>query len=306
MNIKLKITLLFLSFASFDCAHPIKENSKRTIKPQLVIKKRRANALTGGMFLQTLQNKSNTTRELLIYQQAILGNFPNFLKKPKKILLKTKLKSGKWLYGSITVMRDYFSIGTDKNFVRVPMTPITAQKIADKLGFILPTTKIVDEIYRQSEIKLSPSPLPPGPTMTSTFYFAKHNSIVEKQLKSEKYRLLTSGHKKDIVITNRLIRLPNRVAIYGWHRKSGKPIQPLSLVHGNTYADYSHGVRFIWNIMEVGGKKYYIKDVLKHPTWSALISHEGPIRKYRAINENNISMRLGTDSLTYQYIPLSH
>ena len=35
---------------------------------------------------------------------------------------------------------------------------------------------------------------------------------------------VVSGHKKDVVITNRLLRNPARAAIYGWHRLDGDPI----------------------------------------------------------------------------------
>jgi hypothetical protein len=133
--------------------------------------------------------------------------------------------------------------------------------------------------------------------MTGVDYFRRHNLAVNNQLRGRSHSLLVAGHKKDIVITNKLIRRPKQVAIYGWHRRSGKPIQPLSLVHNNKYADYSHGVRLISQVMIVGKKKYYVKDVLKNPRWSKLISYEGVIRDSRpsfVFNQfNKLTQRLG-------------
>ena len=75
--------------------------------------------------------------------------------------------------------------------------------------------------------------------------------------------------------------MPTRVAIYGWHRLNGQPIQPLSLVHGNKYADYSHGVRFVTNTMDVDGKKVLVQEALRNNDSSILLSDEGAIKTPR-------------------------
>lgn len=41
---------------------------------------------------------------------------------------------------------------------------------------------------------------------------------------------LLAGHKKDLVLTRRLVGRPDRVAIYDWHRLDGRPIHPLSML----------------------------------------------------------------------------
>ena len=89
---------------------------------------------------------------------------------------------------------------------------------------------------------------------------------------------LVAGHKKDIVTTNRLKEKPNRVAIYGWHKLDGKPIQPLTIVHGDTYVDYSHGVRLVAREVLLDGRAAQIEDVLRDPALAPLLSAEGPIR----------------------------
>jgi len=63
----------------------------------------------------------------------------------------------------------------------------------------------------------------------------------ERAAHAEPLGELTSGDKKDLVLTSLLWRVPGRVAIYGWHRAVNQPIQPLSKVHGARYADYSPG-----------------------------------------------------------------
>jgi hypothetical protein len=72
---------------------------------------------------------------------------------------------------------------------------------------------------------------------------------------------------------------PHRVAIYGWRKLDGNPIQPLTIVHGDTYVDYSHGVRLIARQMLVDGKPMTINDVLKDPNLCGLLSDEGVIHK---------------------------
>jgi hypothetical protein len=78
-------------------------------------------------------------------------------------------------------MPDYLAIGSDDDFVRIPVNPLTAQRIADQYGCSLPTTRIVDEVWKQAEVKLTPSPMKPGAQMMSNDYFLRHQQTVERQ-----------------------------------------------------------------------------------------------------------------------------
>jgi hypothetical protein len=235
--------------------------------------------MSGSQFLKKIRFMNKDQVEAAILTEAKRGNMPNFMRKLSKVKLSGKTPEGRTITGSIFVTKDYFAIGNDSDFVRVPMNPMTAQKIATFLGFALPTTKVVDDIFKQAEIRLSPNPMTPGPAMTSVNYFARHNEVIERQLRQQPYRKLTAGHKKDIVLSNQLIRKPRRVAIYGWHRSVGNPIQPLSTVHDNHYADYSHGLRLVRNMMEVNGKQMSIAAVLRSREFSSLLSSEGSIQR---------------------------
>ena len=70
---------------------------------------------------------------------------------------------------------------------------------------------------------------------------------------------------------------PNRVVIYGWHQPDGTPIQPLSKVHVNFYADYSHGVRLVLDEMTLDGQPTTVRSVLADPALHVLLSDEGRI-----------------------------
>jgi hypothetical protein len=161
----------------------------------------------------------------------------------------------------------------------------TASTVASRLGFILPTRKMVDAIYRQSAFHFSPQPMTPGPQMRSTEYYWIHNEKIEEQSRALGITpgALVSGHKKDVVVTNLLSNNPGRIAIYGWQRLNGAPIQPLSTVHGACYADYSHGIRLVSDTVLVDGRTRSVYDVLKDPVLSGVLSDEGPIANLRAL-----------------------
>jgi hypothetical protein len=236
--------------------------------------------LTGSQFVQYVSKMSPQEREQAIRNEILKGNLPEFLRKLVPVEFHSELSSGKSLTATIFVAPDYLAIGSDDDFLRIPMNLHTAIAIADRFGFILPTKKMVDAIYLQSRFHLIPQPLPAGPQMRSTAYYWTHNQMIEEQVHALGVRLgeLVSGDKKDVVMTNRLVANVGRIAIYGWHRGPGQPIQPLSTVHGANYADYSHGIRLISEMALVDGKLRSIYDILRDSAAAKLLSDEGPIR----------------------------
>ncbi len=221
---------------------------------------RSVNAMTGRQFIEYSAGLSGQQREHAIYQQIVAGNTPEFLRDLKEI--KVSSKDGRTTV-KFWVTPDYLSIGNDQDFVRIPMNLFTADKINKHFDTVLPTKKMVDLIYKNSEIKLKPQPLPPTREMTSNGYYLRHNHMINSQLPEESLGKLIAGHKKDVVMSRVLEKQPNRIAIYGWHRLNARPIQPLSTVHGAEYADYSHGIRLVSKIIEVNGKKISYQDALK-------------------------------------------
>jgi hypothetical protein len=236
-------------------------------------------ALTGSQFVQYVSKMNPQEREQAIRAEILKGNVPEFLRKLVPVELHCELPSGRSLTATIFVAPDYLAIGSDKDFLRIPMNLHTAVAIADRFGFILPTKKMVDAIYLQSRYHLAPKPLPAGPQMRSTAYYWTHNQMIEEQAHALGVRLgeLLSGDKKDVVMTNRLAINIGRIAIYGWHRGPGQPIQPLSTVHGANYADYSHGIRLISEMALIDGKLRSVHDILHDSSTAKVLSDEGPI-----------------------------
>ena len=251
----------------------------------LHLKPRKADAMSGSYFAKSIADTSLSLekRESIIFSEIKKGNVPNFLRKLK--LIKDSVTIDQQLYViEFYVLPDYMAIGSNEDFCYVPMTPILAQKIADLTKASLPTRQTVNRIYQNATIKLEPQPIPPNKLMTTAPVFIKHNELVNAQLipylNEHINSSLTAGHKKDIVISNKIYgEKSNRVVIYGWHKLDGKPIQPLYNKHVNTWADYSHGVRLIQNKIWVNGKRTTVAEVLAEPNLNVLLSDEGVILK---------------------------
>lgn len=182
------------------------------------------------------------------------------------------------LVGEIYVASDYFSLGAEDDFLRMPLLPETAQRIADANGWTLPTPKIVDAIWRGAGIRMPPMTTTPDAGMVTLRRFAEHNQRIQRALEANYPGMwpgrLIAGHKKDVVLTNELTR--GRVAIYGWHRPDGSVIQGLNAhAHSDRYVDYSHGVRFVDGMMRVNGASMSLTSVFASPELAPLVSREG-------------------------------
>jgi len=241
------------------------------------IPRRPRNAPPGSAIVSQMDSVHGAQRDALIVRQLLAGNLPDFLRDLTEVTVTGRLPSGRRGEVTICVTPDYLALGSDADFIRVPMGLPAAAHVADRFGFLLPTTRMVDAIYAQAGLRLSPQPMTPGAQMSSTRYFRQHNETVEGQTRGREERMLTAGQKKDLVLTNRLRSHPGRVAIYGWHKPNGQPIQPLSTVHGEFYSDYSHGVRLVSQTAFVGGRPVALADLLADPDYAQILTGEGPI-----------------------------
>lgn len=169
----------------------------------------------------------------------------------------------------IDVASDYFSVGEDDDFIRLPLTPGTAQKIANLTGCLLPTPRLDYRIWQASQKKLSRISIAAlgesnkGPNFAQ---YVKHNKAIQEQLSGVPRGTLISGHKKDIVVGD--LAKQGTVLIHGWYKPSPdvfddgsnwqvpdrQPQQAFSNAHGDSYVDYSHGVRLISPLMTIDGK----------------------------------------------------
>lgn len=238
----------------------------------------RTSHLSGAVFYQEAASLHWQQRDSLALAAFHSGNVPDFWKKFVPISCSVfDSTTDKTIKATYYVSPDYFLIGTDEDWARIPLTPMAAQAIADTLGCFLPTRKMVDDIYQAAQIKLSPMPLFAYRDSSVTMYH--HHLIVEGQRKSKKG--LIAGIKKDVVITATLHGKTDRVAIYGWHRLDGKPIQPLYTGHVNWYVDYSHGIRLVYRKVKVEGRWMDYTEILQDPILKALLCNEEDCSYFR-------------------------
>jgi hypothetical protein len=230
----------------------------------------------GKDFARSITGLSLREREERILAEVKAGNVPSFLRG----LVPVTATNGT-LKATYYVTPDYLAIGADDDYFLTPLSPWTAQAIADMLNCCLPTAKMVDDIYASATVKLNPLPIPPSRAMTTVPVFLQHNEMIVAQRGGKPPAGLIAGHKKDVVITNKLLNTVGKVAIYGWHKSAGAPIQPLYTGHTETWVDYSHAVRLVHRRMIVDGLAKAIEDVMADPQLAPLLSNEGVIRKPR-------------------------
>lgn len=229
--------------------------------------------ITGTEFYNLVKDSNWQSREKIVLKLINEGNIPNFIREYVPIKFKFYDSTvNKYLNVTYFVTADYLSIGTNKDFMRIPMTPILAQQIADRYHCFLPTRKIVNDIYENATIKIAPFPLTENRDSFRTFY--QHHQLIEQERNGRNG--LIAGIKKDVVITDKINNGPktNKVAIYGWHKTDGNPIQPLYTGHVNWYVDYSHGIRLVNRTIVIDGKMYDFTQVLKSDRFRKILSDE--------------------------------
>ena len=243
--------------------------------PRLPLPPRPAGAPTGSALAVELDNLSLDAREERLRSEILSGNVPQGLRTFVPVTVRS---AGMDL--TLYVLPDYLAAGSDDDYLLLPLSPRMAQDIAEKLESQLPTPRIVDLVYSNAAIRLTPKPMPPDTNMTRVSRFMEHTLQVRKQLGelgiNRMPGRLTAGHKKDVVVSSRLRDVSGRVAIYGWHKPDFTPIQPLYIGHAETWVDYSQCVRLVHNKVRLNGEERGLADVLRTST-AAMLSDEGPL-----------------------------
>lgn len=159
-------------------------------------------------------------------------------------MVQVKLGNDTWL-----VARDYIG----------PIGIGEAADFAKSVGMQLPPPALVDAIWRQADLKLTPMP---RNNVVSQAVFDDQVQKIQVQIDGRPFTLM-GGAFKDVVIQS-----DNFPGLYGWHVSDedapafskkfgiplnkpvtpgpGKPIQPLSgHAHGLFFKDYSQGLRLV-------------------------------------------------------------
>jgi hypothetical protein len=286
--VRVCFVLTCAAFGAFSTPNGVR--ATHPSQPLLRLPERPAGAIRGSEFARLTSGLSTADRDHAVVAELERGNIPSFLSHLTPVKLTTNAKDGQALSATIWVTPDYLAIGSDDDFLYVPLTYYSATIVADRFGSVLPTARMVDAIYEQSAHHLTPAPLPAGPLMRSNLYLSKHQQRIDEQRSGLPLGELISGHKKDLVLSNRLRQFPGRVAIYGWHRAPGAPIQPLSTVHGAGYVDYSHGVRLVSTTVVVESRTLSIYDALQDSQVAPVLSREGVTRDPWALMHPRVSV----------------
>ena len=243
---------------------------------------RATGAPTGSQFIAEVAGLSLTERENRIQQEVLGGNVPGFLREFVPVGVSANI-GGSPTPATFYVTADYVCIGHDDDFVRVPMTPLVAQPIADALGCLLPTRKMVDDIWSAAALKLTPAPISPSTvdiTLATTHYRHQRDDRAAAcrpaTRPAHRRHQEGRGHHATAGIQPRP----------GWRStvgtgKAGDPIQPLYLGHVDWYVDYSHGIRLVHEHMLVDGVAMSVADVLADPELHVLLSDEGVVTNPR-------------------------
>src|SRR5438876_3841232 len=221
-------------------------------------------SITGNEFYYQAFVMKWKERDSFAVKEILGGNVPAFLRKLIAIHVSTTdSATDKIIRAVYYVAPDYLSIGNNRDWARINITPLAAQKIADSFNCFLPTKKMVDDIYKAAKVKLEPVPMYAFRDSTPTMWH--HHLIVEGQRKGRGG--LIAGIQKDVVISGKILRdpKPDRVAIYGWHKLNGDPIQPLYTGHIFWWVDYSQAIRLVYRKIKLNRKWMDYIDVLNDP-----------------------------------------
>jgi hypothetical protein len=266
----------------------------QTPRGEVPLPRRASAALGGSQLITKVRVFTFAEREREFCSEALRGNVPDFWRRFVPVEID-EIIADRPHHLVVSVAPDYFALGSDTDYFLAPLSPDSAQMIADAIGCMLPTTKIVDAIYRAARVKLEPIRIAPSAEMISVGVFAEHNRAIREQraalLPTHPLGALVAGHKKDVVLTSRLASASGKVAIYGWHDGTGRAIQPLYVGHRATWVDYSHGIRFIQRAALLDGKQTSLATILADPTLAALITDEqpAPAARYATAGSNRFT-----------------
>jgi N-acetyl-anhydromuramyl-L-alanine amidase AmpD len=250
----------------------------------------------GSVFLATLPEKACAEREQAIIHAVQDGYAMDAAFMPVDV----EYNGHK---GTIFIGTDVLRIGESGDFVRVNVNAATAQLIADMKGWILPTTKIVDILWKAAYLKVEPCLQPADPTdrfkqgmpkcsdgttsMSDTPAMLKHSNDIEMKVTGDESLFENGG--KHWVLSNKLTAQPDHAANYGWFSNSApytsasglKMWQTLGLAHNLAHVDYSQSLRAVHADMVVNGQTRKVAEVAADPDLWGLVSSEGPLKLSR-------------------------
>lgn len=178
--------------------------------------------------------------------------------------------------------------------VFLPMTGVTAQKVADYFHMYLPTPKMSKQIFDAATTKVMPSPLS---ATGYGQYSAKqvvqsrigasdaalaYSQRIRDALQGQDRGGISAGYMKDIT------QPPpsGNLGLYGWYGKDGKPVQNSYFTPHSTndHTEYGSGVRLVDDRVDVqypgGQTKQMTMGQLLNSNLHTAVSDTGGIARY--------------------------
>lgn len=215
---------------------------------------------TGTAFFERVRGLSQAQQDAAALQAAADGSFP------ARALgwITVPLRAGS-LSGEVVVMADFFGVGTDEDWIRWPLMPGSAQRLADMFDAVLPTQKIAQAVLAAATRIDMPTYAPPH----TIEMYKRANDLAIRRVGTRTG--LIDGEKKYVLAADDAH--PGKVIIWGgWHASVSAVWQPYSWIHDDRYEDYSHGIRLVKREMRVDGATRDILDVMRDPTLASLVS----------------------------------
>lgn len=230
--------------------------------PRLQLPPRPADAPDGSEVASDIRGLEPEAREERILAEVARGNVPGWLRPLEPV--EVPGTEGRTSPDTFWVATDYLALGSEEDYLYVPLSPAAARRAAELAGASLPTPRLVDAIWSAAAGRLIPIRFRPNEDIGTVRYFLRHNRLVQAQRRQHRARPgdLTAGHKLDVVAVREAtepqaagspgeggeaaIPAPDSGALYGWHHTDGTPIQPLYRVPADAPAHYSMGVRLVY------------------------------------------------------------
>lgn len=244
--------------------------------PVLDLPARPGDAPGGAEIARDVRDLDLEAREERIFREVARGNVPGWLRRLQRVELTGEV-GGRERRVTFWVTPDYLAVGSDEDFLRIPLSPRTARRIADLAGGSLPTPRMVDAVWESARVRLAPIRLHPDEHMSTVRYFERHDQLVGAQrwLRGVPPGVFVAGHKVDVVLPATPSAGPAGGAVYGWHRPGGEPIQPLHRLPGRSRVPYSRGIRLVHRAVLVDGAPMELAAVLRDPGLAPLLSGGG-------------------------------
>jgi hypothetical protein len=284
-------------------------------------------APTGAEFIRSLGNRQGEERENRIFEQLRAGNMPASLRTFYAVRTTAKDRAGNEKEIEYWVTPDVLMIGSESESVRIPVDPVTAQRLADHFRCLLPTARMVEQIYQAATKKQvfiygGYADTPRAHLQIASSAYLDHSRKIDAKLHHGQVLSavlgLTAGHKKELVITDNYFREGKaKLAYYGAHDSKGKPTEvgeidkkkirdKASVAHAPWYVDYSHGVRLVWPKMKVAGAERDVAEVLRHTDDCLLLAREGLITSPRyTLDRKGKLLSAGSQAAGYDPLGLS-